>query len=133
MNRAKGFTLIELLIVIAIIGIISSIAYPSFKSFMIKARRGDAQAELIKAQLAQTTQHILNPTYSTVAVDIGLPATHDYYDFSVISAGKTTYLLKAVAKTGTTQADDEAQCTTLFIDQNSFHSKDGSISNANCW
>jgi type IV pilus assembly protein PilE len=133
MNRVKGFTLIELLIVLAIVGIISSIAYPSFKSFMIKAHRGDAQAELIKAQLSQTTQHILNPSYSTVAADIGLPATHDYYDFHVVSAGKSTYLLKAVAKNDSSQADDEQQCRTLFIDQNSFHSTDGFISNDDCW
>ncbi|MEH6452972.1 MAG: type IV pilin protein [Psychromonas sp.] len=133
MEKAKGFTLIELLIVIAIVGIISAIAYPSFRAYMIKAHRADAQTELIKAQLAQTSHHILNPTFTSSVTDIGLPISHDYYDFSVVSSGKTTYLMKAVAKVGTIQVEDDEQCRVLFINQNSFHSKDGTIGNEECW
>ncbi len=133
MRKAQGFTLIELLIVIAIIAILGSIAYPSYQSHMIKARRGDAKAELIKAQLKQSSLHILNPAYSDVEADLGLPASHDYYTFSVVSAAATTYSMKAVAKSGTTQANDETACQTLFIDQNSNHSSDGSTNNDQCW
>lgn len=133
MKNRQGFTLIELLIVIAIIGILAGIAYPSYQSHMIKARRSDAQAELIKAQLKQTSLHILSPSYSNVAASIGLPTNHSYYTFSVVSAGATTYSMKAVAKSGTTQADDQVACKTLFIDQNSSHSSDGSTNNDQCW
>jgi type IV pilus assembly protein PilE len=134
MKKAQGFTLIELLVVIAIIGILASIAYPSYKSYMLRANRGDAKAELQKAQLLQSSLHILSPTYSTVAADVGLPDNHNYYIFTIISAGSTTYVMKAVAKTGTMQADDEAECTTLVINQDNTHYKDDLVTtNDQCW
>jgi len=135
MKKAHGVTLIELLVVLAIIGILASIAYPSYKSYMLRANRGDAKAELQKAQLSQSSLHILSPTYSTIEADVGLPDDHEYYIFSIISAGKTTYLMKAVAKAGTVQADDESQCTSLVINQNSAHFKDdlATLANEDCW
>ena len=132
MKKNQGFTLIELLIVIAIIAILGGLAYPSYQSYMMQTRRADAKTELIKAQLKQTSLHILNP-YATVAASVGLPTSHDYYTFSVVSAGASTYLMKAVAKNGTTQANDETACRTLFIDQSSKHTSDGSTGNEQCW
>ena len=41
-----GFTLIELLIVVVIVGVLASIAYPAFQDSIRKARRADASAGL---------------------------------------------------------------------------------------
>ncbi|MGH8369900.1 MAG: type IV pilin protein [Gammaproteobacteria bacterium] len=49
MRKAKGFTLIELMTVVAIIGIIAAIAYPSYINSMRKGRRSDGQAALTEA------------------------------------------------------------------------------------
>jgi len=118
-----GFTLIELLIVIAIIGILGSIAYPSYQSYLLKTRRGEATMELIKAQLQQTSLHIINPNYSDDESLLGL-INNDYYTFTVTSATATTYSMKAVAKG--TQIQD-TNCLTLTINQNSDKSPES------CW
>jgi len=63
----RGFTLIELMLVIAVLGIIAAIAYPSFIGQIQKARRADAKQALfdVAAKLEQYYQD--NKGYPTVA------------------------------------------------------------------
>ncbi|WP_022941386.1 type IV pilin protein [Psychromonas hadalis] len=117
MKIKAGFTLIELLVVIAIIGILGSIAYPSFQSHMLKARRGDAKAELIKAQMKQTSLHILG-NYSSSLTTVGLSASTDYYDFRIYSVSANTYSIEAKA-ISTAMQNNDTGCTTLTTDQDS--------------
>lgn len=46
----NGFTLIEVMIVVAIIGILAAIAYPSYQEQVAKSRRADAQRALMEAE-----------------------------------------------------------------------------------
>jgi type IV pilus assembly protein PilE len=52
-QKTSGFTLIELMIVIVIIGILASIAYPSYSEYVFKARRADAHSVLLSIELDQ--------------------------------------------------------------------------------
>jgi type IV pilus assembly protein PilE len=46
----QGFTLIELMIVVAVVGILSAIAYPNYRDSVDKGRRASAKAVLQDAQ-----------------------------------------------------------------------------------
>ena len=48
--RQRGFTLIEIMIVVAIVGILSAIAYPSYAEYVRRGHRADARAGLLQAQ-----------------------------------------------------------------------------------
>ena len=46
----QGFTLIEVMIVVAVVGILSAIAYPSYAEYIRRGHRADARAGLLQAQ-----------------------------------------------------------------------------------
>lgn len=45
-NDNKGFTLIELMIVVALVAIMSAIAYPSYQQYIIKTKRTEMMGEM---------------------------------------------------------------------------------------
>ncbi len=50
--RIKGFTLVELMVVVAIIGVIAAIAYPSYRNYISDTYRAQAVADLRLCALA---------------------------------------------------------------------------------
>ena len=103
MNR-KGFTLIELMVVVAIIGILSSIAVPQFRRFQAKAKQSNAKAELSGIYMAESTFQTEFGGYSSRLASIGyIPAgfgNETCPDVSSVPAGVTRYYT-----TGFSEAD----------------------------
>lgn len=49
-QEQRGFTLIEVMIVVAIVGILTAIAMPSYNEYIRRGHRADARAGLLQAQ-----------------------------------------------------------------------------------
>ncbi len=113
----KGFTLIELLFVIAIIGILSSVAYPSYQDSVKRSRRSEAKVVLIG--LAQQSERYFSEhdTYNGLSAHLNLPAYTEsgYYQINITVPDPKTnsgYLLKAVAQKSQAKLDKECPVFT---------------------
>jgi type IV pilus assembly protein PilE len=71
--RPRGFTLIELMIGISVVGIVSSIAVPSFESQLHKSRRSDVLVATMTVQAAQERFRSNGTGYGSLA-EIGVPS-----------------------------------------------------------
>ncbi len=72
-RRHRGFTLIELMIVVAVVGILTAIALPSYKEYIARGHRADARAGLLQTQLWLERASTALGTYPTT-----LPATQTW-------------------------------------------------------
>jgi len=123
-NKVKGFTLMELMITVAIIGIIASIAIPSYQDFINKSRRSEAHAGLAKMALQQEAHRMVNTTFASAFDTDSNPVrqpTSDYYTFSLPAAGDgnpavsaSAYTVIATAKSSQTA---DTACTPMTVNQ----------------
>ncbi len=138
MNKQKGFTLIELMIVVAIIGVLSAIAYPSYQSYMKKSARADAKVGLSKLADRQERFYLQNNTYTTAfdstGMNISSTSEEGYYKFTVTSDDLVSgYLLTATAISTKSQADDTG-CTVMKLSSTSIKTPNGvPAGTKDCW
>ena len=114
---SSGITLIELMFVLVIVGILVSLAYPSYVDYVRKGKRGDAQHLLMNWAVNQEIFRSNNSSYAA-GNSTALPApTMDIYAFTTSNISATTYTLTATASGD--QANDKARdgtpCNVLTV------------------
>jgi type IV pilus assembly protein PilE len=121
LNLNRGFTLIELMIVVAIVGILSSIAYPAYTESVLKGRR--AQGRTALAELMQQQERYLTQTNTYLAfTNVGGttdPATVPFKTFSGDNATNGAYLLSSGLCASGTGTFTITECVQVIATPNS--------------
>jgi type IV pilus assembly protein PilE len=123
--RQRGVTLLELMTVIMIIGVLSAIAIPSYRSYLMRAQRSDATAALLRVAQAQEKFYLQNNRYATNAqLALGPPAglgivgtEHGFYTLGLASTDTTLDFTATATPVGTGPQSKDAACATFTINQ----------------
>lgn len=118
MKENKGFTLIEVMITVVIIGILASVAYPSYTQYVIKSARSEGVAAVMRVANLQEQYYLDNRTYTTDMTKLGLdksPFITEHGHYSVTSAGTTTTTVTATAIGIQASREDVIACLTITL------------------
>lgn len=152
----QGFTLMELMVTVAIIGILASIAIPSYQDSVRKSRRADATAVLLGLANAMERHFTEKSSYcdaggtggantcfvgatETNINDTGTPGpslkftipdqTTPFYTITISAATASSYTLQA-APTGAQTGD---KCGNFLLTHAGLKSVSTAVPTADCW
>lgn len=116
----SGFTLLELLMVLAIVSILSGIAYPSYQHYIAHVRRIDGKTALLDLAIRMEHYYTEHETYASARIASGKPddiiasslSKEGWYQLSIYTQTEDGFVLHAVPRKA--QAAD-LKCQTLTL------------------
>ena len=143
-RKQAGVTLLELMTVVVIIGVLTSIAVPSYRRYLLRAQRSDATAALLRIAAAQEKFYLQNNTYTTTVGAGGLnlgagTSERGWYTLTIAAPAGftigTAYLATATPVAGQAQATD-TDCASFTIRETGERGATNSAATSNtpnCW
>jgi prepilin-type N-terminal cleavage/methylation domain-containing protein len=113
-----GFTLIELMIVVAILGILVSVATVSYKHFVIKAQTVEGEIVVHEVERLEDLYHASNKAYTDSFADLGfaMTGTLKHYTSEVRIGSATDKISYQVRAVPVAASPTEAWLLTSFRD-----------------
>ncbi len=144
-RRACGFTLLELLVVLAILGVFASVAWPAYASHVARAKRAAARAVLLEAAQFMERHYATQNTYA-----LGSSTLPERLQASPAGAGSQTgqahYTLSVQGREGTGSPDGlgyrlvatpvvaDARCGELTLEHTGKRGRSqGELTDEECW
>lgn len=117
MKNNNGFTLIEVMITVVIVGILASIAYPSYIDFVAKGARADGLAGLMDVANKQEQYYLDHKSYTNDMTKLGFNVDpwvvdNTFYEVDATVAGG---VFTATAKAKGAQATRDSACLTISL------------------
>lgn len=135
-GRQRGVNLIELMVVVLIIGMLTAIAVPGYRSHVVKTHRAAAKTCLTQYQQLLERYYTTNLSYVNAGDDLADPACAveddmpNFYTFELSGLSATEYVI--TAERTDNFAERETQCGDLTLNSRGQRGvSSGSV--ANCW
>lgn len=136
-QRQAGVSLIELLTVVIIIGILATIAYPSYRQQVLRSGRTEAKAALMQSAQGLEKCFTLFGAYDAAGCAIatnlappGIASNEGLYRVSLAAIGAASFTLQAVPQQGQTS---DVACGTFTLTQNGLRGVQGPSGVPACW
>lgn len=133
MRKLRGVTMIELMIVIVIIGLMATIAYPQYREFAARAKRVEAKAALLQIAIEQERFYLSNNSFTNDMTNLGFSASTGFitdsesYSVSITAADASDFTAVATYRFTDSEKD---KCLTFTLDGDGAKS---STPDTDCW
>ncbi|QET03794.1 MULTISPECIES: type IV pilin protein [Cupriavidus] len=138
---ARGFTLVELMITVMIIGVLATIAIPSYQQYVQRARRTEAKSAMLRLMGTLERYYTVNMSYTLSPLTLNYPNCGNNTTGSGDTCEASTYLITLAAigdlNTGVmlsaSPKQPDALCGTLTLNTKNQKTSSGTGSQQDCW